>query len=109
MLQTTDDSALAAAAMAGDREAFRRLVERHYDLIYRIAYRVVGAAADAEDIAQDVCITLATKLSRFDNRSRFTTWLVSIVINRSRDFLRHHLSTVISVRNLAYVDRYAED
>ena len=64
MLKTTDDSALAAAATAGDREAFRRLVERHYDLIYRIAYRYVGAAADAEDIAQDVCVTLATKLSR---------------------------------------------
>jgi RNA polymerase sigma-70 factor (ECF subfamily) len=86
MLKTTDDSELAAAAIAGDREAFRHLVERRYDLIYRIAYRYLGSAADAEDIAQDVCITLATKLSRFNNRSRFSTWLVSIAINRCRDF-----------------------
>src|SRR3954470_22115710 len=93
MLKTTDDSELVAAAIAGDREAFRRLVERHYDMIYRVAYRYVGSAADAEDIAQDVCIALATKLGRFQNRSRFSTWLVSIAINRCRDFLRRRKSS----------------
>ena len=93
MLKTTDDSELAAAAIAGDREAFRRLVERHYDMIYRVAYRYVGSAADAEDIAQDVCVTLATKLARFNNRSRFSTWLVSIVINRCRDSHRRRKSS----------------
>ncbi len=101
MLKTTDDSELAAAAIRGDREAFRRLVERHYDMIYRVAYRYVGSAADAEDIAQDVCITLATKLARFRNRSRFSTWLVSIVINRCRDFLRRRKSSA------ALVEKYA--
>ena len=93
MLKTTDDSELAAAAIAGDREAFRRLVERHYDMIYRVAYRYMGWAADAEDIAQDVCVTLATKLSRFNNRSLFSTWLVSIVINRCRDAHRRRKSS----------------
>jgi len=93
MLKTTDDNELAVAAIAGDREAFQRLVERHYDLIYRIAYRYLGSAADAEDIAQDVCITLATKLSRFNGRSRFSTWVVSIAINRCRDFLRRRKSS----------------
>lgn len=92
MLKATDDSELAAAAR-GDREAFRRLIERHYDLIYRVAYRYMGAAADAEDIAQDVCITLATKLARFNNNSRFTTWLISVVINRCRDCLRRSRSS----------------
>jgi RNA polymerase sigma-70 factor (ECF subfamily) len=108
MLKTTDDSALAAAAIAGDREAFRRLVERHYDMVYRIAYRYVGSAADAEDIAQDVCITLATKLSRFKNRSRFSTWLVSIAINRCRDFLRRRKSSQALVEKYAVL-REAED
>ena len=93
MLDTTDDSSLAAAAISGDREAFRRLVERHYDMIYRLAYRYVGVDADAKDIAQDVCITLATKLSRFRSRSRFSTWLYTIVINRCRDFSRRQKSS----------------
>lgn len=93
MLSQTDDSQLAAEALRGDREAFRRLVERHYGMIYRVAYRYVGSAADAEDIAQDVCVTLATKLGGFRGRSRFTTWLTSIVINRCRDVLRRRKSS----------------
>ncbi len=93
MLSTIDDSELAAAALSGDREAFRRLVERHYDMIYRIAYRTMGSAADAEDVAQDVCITLATKLSRFRGESRFSTWVVSIAINRCRDVMRRRQSS----------------
>ena len=74
--------------LRGDREAFRRLVERHYAMIYRVAYRYVGSAADAEDIAQDVCVALATRLEKFGGRSRFSTWLVAIVINRCRDLLQ---------------------
>jgi RNA polymerase sigma-70 factor (ECF subfamily) len=108
MLKTTDDNELAAAAIAGDREAFRRLVERHYDMIYRIAYRYVGSSADAEDIAQDVCITLVTKLARFNNRSRFSTWLVSIVINRCRDHFRRRKSSQVLVEKYAVL-RAAED
>ena len=88
MLRATDDSDLAAQALRGDREAFSRLLERHYDLIYRVAYRYVGTAADAEDIAQTVCLTLVTKLRHFEGRSRFTTWLTSVAINCCRDFLR---------------------
>jgi RNA polymerase sigma-70 factor, ECF subfamily len=93
MLKATDDSGLAQAAAAGDREAFRRLLEIHYGLIHRIAWRYVGSATDAEDIAQDVCVTLATRLGHFDHRSRFSTWLISVVINRCRDFLRRRRSS----------------
>lgn len=93
MLSQFDDNALAAAALGGNREAFRRLVERHYDMVYRVAYRYLGTADDAEDIAQDVCVTLATKLDRFGGKSRFSTWLISIVINRCRDVVRRRQSS----------------
>jgi RNA polymerase sigma-70 factor (ECF subfamily) len=93
MLQAIDDSELVSQALRGDGEAFARLLDRHYALIHRLAYRYVGSAADAEDVAQDVCVTLATRLGRFNNRSRFTTWLSSVVINRCRDFLRRRRSS----------------
>jgi RNA polymerase sigma-70 factor (ECF subfamily) len=93
MLKPTDDSVLAAEALRGDRDAFRRLIERHYDTIYRIAYRYLGSAADAEDIAQDVCIALANKLGQFKGRSKFTTWLYTVVINACRDFSRRRKSS----------------
>jgi RNA polymerase sigma-70 factor (ECF subfamily) len=108
MLSQTDDSELAAGALRGDREAFRRLIERHYDTIYRVAYRYVGSAADAEDVAQDVCITLASKLGRFRGQSRFSTWLISIVINRCRDLLRRRKSSAKLVAQYAAL-RESED
>jgi RNA polymerase sigma-70 factor (ECF subfamily) len=92
MLQLSDDSELAGRAVGGDREAFRLLLERHYDMVYRLAYRALGSKADAEDVAQDVCVTLVNKLDRFERRSRFTTWLASIVINQCRDFVRRRKS-----------------
>lgn len=108
MLEATDDSALAEAAAGGDREAFGRLLERHYDLVYRVAYRYAGSAADAEDIAQDVCVTLAGKLGGFGRRSRFTTWLISVVINRCRDHLRRRRSAQSLVERYGVL-REAED
>jgi RNA polymerase sigma-70 factor, ECF subfamily len=108
MLNAMDDSDLAAAALSGDREAFRCLLERHYDMIYRVARRYVGSAADAEDIAQDVCVTLATRLANFRNRSRFSTWLISIVINRCRDVHRRRKSSEKLVERYVAL-REAED
>jgi RNA polymerase sigma-70 factor (ECF subfamily) len=93
MLKPTEDSVLADEARRGDRDAFRRLIERHYDMIYRIAYRYVGSAADAEDIAQDVCLALVNKLGQFRGKSKFTTWLYTVVINACRDFSRRRKSS----------------
>lgn len=108
MLQATDDNELAAAALSGDRVAFRKLVERHYDMVYRIACRYLGSAADAEDVAQDVCIVLANKLGHFRNRSRFTTWLTSIVINQCRDCLRRRKSSQGLVEKYAVLRAFDE-
>ena len=93
MLSQTEDSELVSQAVGGDRAAFRRLLERHYDLIYRLAFRYVGSAADAADIAQNVCLALVTRLQQFRGRSRFTTWLTSVVINQCRDHLRRKKSS----------------
>jgi RNA polymerase sigma-70 factor (ECF subfamily) len=109
MLQAIDDSELVRQALHGDREAFARLVERHYALIYRVAYRYVGSPADAEDVAQDICIALATKLDRFRGRSRFSTWLVSIVINRCRDFLRRRRSSEKLMERYGVLRKLEED
>lgn len=90
----TDDDALATKAGAGDAQAFRLLLERHYDRIYRLAYRFFGNRADAEDIAQDVCAALPKKLKSFAARARFTTWIYQVVVNTCRDQLRSQSSRV---------------
>ncbi len=51
-----DDRQLIAASLAGDDDAFRQLVERHYQLVMRVAYRALGSVPAAEDCAQEVFI-----------------------------------------------------
>lgn len=82
--------ALIARAQAGDRTAFGNLIESHYELIYRTAHKWSGNRSDAEDIAQDVCVKLATALKGFDGRSAFATWLYRITLNAVRDVQRAH-------------------
>ena len=82
------DVELALRARDGEREAFGLLLERHYDLVYRVARRFAGNAADAEDIAQDVCVGLAGKLKSFRGEARFTTWLYRVALNACRDHMR---------------------
>jgi RNA polymerase sigma-70 factor (ECF subfamily) len=89
---TDDDTALAKRAARGDRAAFARLVETHYDTAYRVAYRMTISVEDAEDIAQDVCMTLPARLGGFHGRSRFSTWLYRVVVNAARDHFRRQKS-----------------
>ncbi len=88
MREKVSDDDLAKAAGRGDADAFSALLSRHYDRIYRVAYRVVGTAAEAEDITQDICVGLPKKLAGFQGRAKLTTWLHQITINAARDHLR---------------------
>jgi len=103
MLKPMTDSELAKSASQGDREAFRRLLERHYDMIYRLALRFTGSGADAEDIAQDVCLALGRKIQAFRGDALFSTWLYRVVINACHDFVRRRTaSTALVEKYVAY-------
>lgn len=88
----TSDEDLALAAGSGDAEAFSALLARHYDRIYRVAFRVLGTVAEAEDTCQDVCMGLAGKLTSFRGEARFTTWLHRVTVNAARDQIRRSVS-----------------
>jgi len=85
---TVQSNALVSRAKAGDRLAFGQLVEDHYDFIFRTACKWTGKRSDAEDIAQEVCIKLATAIQSFDGRSAFTSWLYRVTLNMVRDTQR---------------------
>ena len=85
MRMDVSDESLAAAAARGDAVAFSTLVERHYDGVFRLAFRLTGVQAEAEDLTQDVCAALPAKLSGFRGASKFTTWLWRVVVNAAHD------------------------
>jgi len=85
MLMDTPDETLATAAAGGDRAAFALLVERHYDRIHSLAYRLTGLRAEAQDLAQDICAALPVKLRNWRGEARFTTWLYRVVVNAVHD------------------------
>jgi RNA polymerase sigma factor (sigma-70 family) len=76
-----DDLALVRRIEGGDRDALEALVVRHQPWIYNIVVRMVYHPHDAEDVTQEVLIKVLTKLSTFEGRSRFRTWLYRIVVN----------------------------
>jgi len=88
-LLTVDAEAFVLAqARAGNREAFRTLVERHSRAVFRVAYRITGNDADAEDVVQDTFIRAYTELKKFEARSGFGTWLHRIAANCAIDLIR---------------------
>jgi len=93
IVQTRDqeESRLIARCVAGDVEAFRPLVHRYQRLVFAVALRMLGSRADAEDIAQQAFVDAFNALDRFrpDGRPRaFSTWLLRIAVNRSKDVLK---------------------
>lgn len=89
----TSDQQLVEQAQAGDSAAFGLLLERHYDLIYRLAFRILGNQQDAEDITQDICVALPKKLASFKGNAKLTTWLYQVTVNTCRDFMRRCATT----------------
>jgi RNA polymerase sigma-70 factor (ECF subfamily) len=82
------DATLIESAQRGDRQAFSALLERHYDFVHAVAWRWSGNLADAEDIAQDVCVKLGQAIRSFRGTSRFRTWLYTLTLNAARDHQR---------------------
>ena len=85
MRMGTSDESLAFAAANGDAAAFSSLVERHYDGLFRLAFRLTGARAEAEDLTQDICAALPAKLDGFRGSAKFTTWLWRVAVNAAHD------------------------
>ena len=82
------DAALVEAFQQGDAGAFDRLVRLYKDRAFAVAYRLVGNAQDAEDVAQEAFIRVYRGLGTFRGESRFKTWLYTILTNTARNKIR---------------------
>jgi len=86
-----EDRALVSRAQGGDRGALEALVGRHQAWIYNIAVRMLGHPQDAEDATQEALVKAVTRLSSFEGRSSFRTWLYRLVVNHVLNMKRGRL------------------
>ena len=82
------DREAAERAGAGDKEAFRLLVNRHSRALFRLAYRMTGNENDAEDLTQEALLRAFRQIRAFDGRASFATWVHRICANCALDFIR---------------------
>jgi len=83
-----DDAELVRLAQGGDYKAFDALVTRHRGKVYAMVMNMVKNDADAWDLAQDSFIKAWKALPKFENRSKFSTWLFRISHNVVYDWMR---------------------
>jgi RNA polymerase sigma-70 factor (ECF subfamily) len=86
------DLELAGRIRSGDGVAFEELYHQHAARLYNLAYRMAGAALDAEDLLQEVFLLAYRKLGSFRGDSSLGTWLYRLAMNHCLDVLRSRQS-----------------
>jgi len=81
----------------GDVDSFEKLIAKHQQKVYNIAYRMMGNEEDAKDAAQEALIKIYKNIGRFRGDSGFTTWVYRIAVNACKDELRKKKHNVISL------------
>jgi len=87
------DAVLLEGVVAGDETAFATLVDRHYSLVFRLSARVLGNAADAEDVTQEAFVKLWRNPPVLRNQAALKGWLVRVGRNLAIDRLRRARNT----------------
>ncbi len=82
------DSDLVGRGVHGDARALHALVDRYARYLFRVAYSLTGHVADAEDLVQETFLACFAGLARFEGRSTFRTWLVSILSRQAAELRR---------------------
>jgi RNA polymerase sigma-70 factor (ECF subfamily) len=83
-----NDHATIQAVLAGDKEAYGALVVRHSHTLFRVAHRITGNEADADDVVQEAFLRGYRKLEGFESRANFGTWIYRIAVHCALDKVR---------------------
>lgn len=90
-----DEAELVRRARAGDPAAFEAIIARYEHRIFRLAQRIMGNDADAEDVLQETFLKVFSKLGQFQQESRLYTWIVRIAVNQALMKLRRRRTNVV--------------
>ena len=82
------DGEIITQCRNGDKHAYRLLIDRYKDAVYSTALRFTRDPSTAEEVAQDTFVKAWKYLDRFEGRSKFSTWLISIAVNKAKDSIK---------------------
>lgn len=104
----TADCLLVERMKCGDEDAFEKIMKRYQPRIYRLAYRLTGSEADAEDVTQNVFLILYNKIASFKGESALFSWVYKITLNASWEILRNRKKeNHVSIEQ--YLPKFKED
>ena len=85
MRMDKNDHAAIQAVLSGNKEAYGALVVRHSQSLFRVAFRITGNEADADDVVQEAFLRGYLKLESFESRANFGTWIYRIAVRCALD------------------------
>ena len=83
------DRELVSRLRERDERAFRELVGEHRDRVFNLTYRMLGNRAEAEDVAQEVFITVFKTIDSFREEAKFSTWLYRVAVNHCKNRIKY--------------------
>lgn len=103
-----DDQSLLVGCARKDQNCFAQLYRRHHSAMTRLAYRYLGSGESVEDAVHEAMLVVWQKADSFEGRSRVKTWMLGIVILKSRE-LKRKQSREIAESDLDYSVELTED
>lgn len=83
------DKEIVADVLAGNQEAYSRLVNRNAPLVFHVVRKFVKDEDEVEELAQQIFVKTYERLNTFDGRSKFSSWLYVISMNHCRDYAKN--------------------
>lgn len=103
-----ENDALMIRAAGGDDEAFRQLVERHQERVYRFCFQWLRQSEDAREACQDTFVRVYQSMARYRAQGQFTSWLLRIALNQCRDRYRSRASKDARCTEVLFADESSE-
>lgn len=90
LFDNEEDLTLVREILSGDTKSFEDIVNRYETIVVRFVYSIIRDKQLAEDITQEVFISVYNKLYTFDSRYKFSNWILRIAKNRCIDYVRKY-------------------
>ena len=91
------DESYIERVLSGDKSSYAILIERHKNMVFTIANRIMRNREEAEEVSQDAFLKAYRSLKKFKKESKFSTWLYKIVYNQCISELRKRKINFVSV------------